>query len=218
MAADGSFAVADAPGGRERVQVFGAGGHPHRRVHAARPTAARVGLGTLALSGVGTSFTGRSLVLSEPDTGWLLTEYTTAGDAVRSDGRAPADRTGGRPRGPPRAECGASVPEPSGGFFFVFLAGPPAFRKYSASGSLLFERAIQGRELDPCWRPCRSGGRGVLGDREVPLVPPAVRTAAVDPDGLWVSFVLPYTYVYDPEARRFGRSSSAPRASCRRPA
>ena len=35
-------------------------------------------------------------------------------------------------------------------------------------------------------------------DREVPLVTPTVRTAAVDPSGeLWVSFVVPYTYVYD---------------------
>ena len=32
----------------------------------------------------------------------------------------------------------------------------------------------------------------------LPLVPPLVRTAAVDPDGrLWVSLVEPYTYVYD---------------------
>jgi hypothetical protein len=37
----------------------------------------------------------------------------------------------------------------------------------------------------------------------VPLVPPVVRTAAVDPEGrLWVSFVLPYTYVYDAEGEK----------------
>jgi hypothetical protein len=35
-------------------------------------------------------------------------------------------------------------------------------------------------------------------DRELPLVQPAVRAAAVDPRGrLWVSLVEPYTYVYD---------------------
>jgi hypothetical protein len=32
------------------------------------------------------------------------------------------------------------------------------------------------------------------------LVTPTIRTAAVDPAGrLWVSFVLPYTYVFDAE-------------------
>ena len=32
----------------------------------------------------------------------------------------------------------------------------------------------------------------------MPLVTPTIRTAAVDPAGnLWVSFVVPYTYVYD---------------------
>ena len=34
-------------------------------------------------------------------------------------------------------------------------------------------------------------------------MPPVVRTAAVDPEGrLWVSFVLPYTYVYDAEGEK----------------
>ncbi len=33
---------------------------------------------------------------------------------------------------------------------------------------------------------------------EIPLVRPTVRTAAVDHSGrLWISFVVPYTYVYD---------------------
>jgi hypothetical protein len=32
----------------------------------------------------------------------------------------------------------------------------------------------------------------------VPFVQPMIRTAAVDPQGqLWVSMVVPYTYVYD---------------------
>ena len=33
---------------------------------------------------------------------------------------------------------------------------------------------------------------------ELPLVTPFIRAAAVDPTGkLWISFVVPYTYVYD---------------------
>jgi sugar lactone lactonase YvrE len=35
-------------------------------------------------------------------------------------------------------------------------------------------------------------------DREVPFVQPIVRTAAVDAQGqLWISLVVPFTYVYD---------------------
>jgi hypothetical protein len=35
-------------------------------------------------------------------------------------------------------------------------------------------------------------------DKEVPFVTPAIRSAAVSPSGeLWISFSVPYTYVYD---------------------
>jgi hypothetical protein len=73
------------------------------------------------------------------------------------------------------------------------------FRKYDASGKLLFERHIEGREIDdlvasqPTTWPTRR-----VEDREVPFVQPIVRTAAVDPQGrLWISLIVPYTYVYD---------------------
>ena len=40
--------------------------------------------------------------------------------------------------------------------------------------------------------------RRAIDGTEVPLVAPVVRTAALDPVGrLWVSFVVPYTYVFD---------------------
>jgi hypothetical protein len=205
VAADGSFAVADAPGGRERVQVFGPAGI--RTGGFTRPgrTAARVGLGTLVLSGVGSLvYTGRSIVLSEPDTGWLLTEYTTAGAPVRSLGEL--RRTGQEDDREVHLalNAGLALPEPSGGFFFVFLAGTPAIRKYSPGGALVFERAIQGRELDGLLAAMpQRWPRRTVGDREVPLVPPVVRTAAVDPEGrLWVSFVQPYTYVYDTDGEK----------------
>jgi hypothetical protein len=200
VAADGSFAVADAPGGRERVQVFGPAGIRTGGFTRAGRTAARVALGSLVLSGVGSLvYTGTSVVLSEPDTGWLLTEYTTLGAPIRSMGRLRATGQDADREVHLALNAGLALPEPSGGFFFVFLAGTPAFRKYSASGDLEFERVIQGRELDDllAGMPQR-WPRRTVGDREVPLVPPVVRTAAVDPQGrLWVSFVLPYTYVYD---------------------
>jgi hypothetical protein len=205
VAADGSFAVADAPGGRERVQVFGPAGI--RTGGFTRPgrLAGRVAIGSLVLSGVGSLvYTGRSLVLSEPDTGWLLTEYTIAGQPMRSMGRLRATGQESDREVHLALNAGLALPEPGGGYYFVFLAGVPAFRKYDASGALLFERVIQGRELDPVLAAMpQRWPRRTVGDRELPLVPPIVRTAAVDPDGrLWVSMVQPYTYVFDADGEK----------------
>ena len=91
--------------------------------------------------------------------------------------------------------------DPAGGFFFVFQTGEPVFQKYDAAGRLVFERRIQGREIDalvaglPSTWPKRQTSEG-----ELPLVTPTIRTAAVDPDGrLWIAFTVPYTYVFDRE-------------------
>jgi len=85
------------------------------------------------------------------------------------------------------------------GFYFVFLGGVPMFRKYDAAGALVFERHIEGVEIDrhiqslPNSWPRRRTPVG-----EIPIVPPTVRAASVDPDGkLWVSLATPHTYVYD---------------------
>ncbi|MCC7126362.1 MAG: hypothetical protein IT178_16050 [Acidobacteria bacterium] len=205
VAADGSFAVADGPGGRERIQVFGAAGIRTGGFTRAGRTAARVALGSLVLSGVGSLvYTGRSVVLSEPDTGWLLGEFTPLGAPLRSIGRL-------RPTGHEEdrevhlaLNAGMAVPTADGGFMFVFIAGSPAFRRYAADGTLLFERVIQGAELDPVLaaQPKR-WPRRTVGDRQLPLVPPVVRTTALDPDGnLWVTFVQPFTYVYAPDGEK----------------
>jgi hypothetical protein len=73
------------------------------------------------------------------------------------------------------------------------------FRKYDAAGALVFERHVEGIEIDPViqqlpttWR----ARRAIAG--EAAVVTPSVRTAAVDPSGrLWISLRVPYTYVYD---------------------
>src|SRR5207244_4107486 len=100
------------------------------------------------------------------------------------------------PRGQERIQIfGAGVLR-TGGFFLVFLTGQPMFRKYDANGKLLFERHIEGREIDDLLaaQPTKWPTRRVE-DREVPFVQPMVRTAAVDPQGqLWVSMLVPYTY------------------------
>lgn len=197
VAVNGSFAVADGPNGRERVQIFDAAGVRTGGFILPGRGAPRVVLGTTALNGVGTlSFDGRSLLMSHTETGWLMTQYALDGTPVRSIGQL--RKTGHEADRDLHLALNSGIPitDPTGGFYFVFMAGAPAFRKYDANGSLVFERVIQGREIDPLmaaipdrW-PRRGGG-------ELPFVTPTVRTAAVDRSGrLWVSFVLPFSYVY----------------------
>jgi hypothetical protein len=198
VAFNGSFAVADAPNGRERVQIFDAAGVRTGGFILPGRGATRVVLGSLALSGVGTlAFTGRTLLMSHPESGWLMTEYALDGSPLRSMGQL--RRTGHEADRDLHVALNAGIPlaDPSGGFYFVFLAGEPAFRKYDNKGGLVYERIVQGREIDPLvsaipdrW-PRRSPG-------ELPLVAPIVRTAAVDRSArLWISFVVPFSYVFD---------------------
>ena len=198
VAANGSFAVSDSPNGRERIQLFDAAGVRSGGFILPGRGSARVVFGSLALNGVGTlAFTGRTLIMSHPESGWLLTEYLLDGTPLRSIGQL--RKTGHESDRDLHLALNAGIPliDPNGGFLFVFMAGAPAFRKYDDKGGLVYERVIQGREIDPLiaaipdrW-PRRSGS-------ELPLVAPMVRTAAVDRSGrLWVSFLIPHTYVYD---------------------
>jgi hypothetical protein len=198
VAFNGSFAVADAPNGRERVQIFDAGGVRTGGFLLPGRGASRLVLGTLSLSGVATlTFNGKLILMSHPETGWLFTEYTLTGVPIRSIGQL--RKTGHEQDRDLHLAFNAGIPiaDPKGGFYFVFMAGQPGFRKYDAGGELIYERIIQGREIDPVVAaiPDRWPRRA---SAELPLVAPAVRTAAVDQSGrLWVSFVGPYTYVYD---------------------
>ncbi len=197
---DGSFVVADAPRAAERVQVFGpAGIRKSGFVLPGRPTPAVIA-GTLVLNGIASiQFAGDRLLVSNPETGALFTEYSQGGWPVRSFGRL-RDTGFEQDRALHNAlNAGLPLVDPTGGYYYVFLAGRPEFRKYSAEGTLLFERHVEGTELDDLLAvlPTRWPTRRVE-DRELPLVTPTVRTAAVDNTGrLWVSLSLPYTYVYD---------------------
>src|SRR6185295_14773714 len=112
-------------------------------------TRARVVLDGLALNGIGSlQFTGDSNLLSQPDTGFLITEYSLAGTPIRSFGEL---RPTGHEDDPPlhvALNGGLPVIDPQGGFFFVFQSGEPVFRRYDPYGKLLFERRVQGREID----------------------------------------------------------------------
>jgi hypothetical protein len=197
---DGTFVVADAPNGRERVQIFAADGRRLGGFQLPGRATPRVTIGSLSLSGIGTlQFTGRSVVISQPETGALMTEYGLAGTPVRTIGRL--RETGHEDDRELHLALNAGIPlkDGDGGYWFVFLAGEPAFSRFDRSGALLFHRRMQGRELDPVVAAIpATWPRRAIDGTEVPLVSPAVRTAALDPAGrLWVSFVVPFTYVFD---------------------
>jgi len=198
VAHNGSFAVADAPNRRERVQLFDAAGVRTGGFLLPGRGVSRVALGSLSLNGVGTlSYTGRTLLMSHPESGWLINEYDLDGTPRRSIGQL--RKTGHESDRDLHfaLNAGIPVPDPDGGFYFVFMTGTPAFRKYDATGELVYERIVQGREIDPLISaiPDRWPRRGA---GELPLVAPLVRTAALDRAGrLWISFVVPSTYVFD---------------------
>ena len=197
--ADGRFVVADVPRAQQRVQTFDRSGKLLTGFFLPGAPAARVIIGNLMLNGAGSvQHTGSTLLISHPESGALFTEYSPGGFAQRSIGRLRT--TGFEDDRDVHVAMNAGLPlvDPTGGFYYVFVTGRPIFRKYSDAGALLFERHIEGRELDPVLetQPTRWPRRRVQ-DREVPLVTPVVRTAGVSPTGeLWVSLTVPYTYVY----------------------
>jgi hypothetical protein len=197
---DGTFVVADAPNGRERIQIFSAAGFRIGGFMLPGRTQTRVTLGDVVLNGIGTlQYTGRSILMSQPETGALIVEYTLQGNVNRLIGTLRGTGHEGDSDLHVALNSGIPLVDPRGGFWFVFQTGLPLFQKYDAEGRLVYERRIQGPEIDPVvaalpttWR------RRKIDDREVPLVAPNVRAAAVDGAGnLWISFVAPYTYVYD---------------------
>jgi hypothetical protein len=200
VASDGSFVVADTPRARQRVQLFDVAGTLTWGFLVPGSISSHVTIGPLVLNGISSiRHTGRSLLVSQPETGSLFTEYSLTGAVIRTIGTL-------RPTGQEQdrdvhlaMNAGLALVDPTGGYFYVFLAGRPMFRKYDGNGTLLFERLVQGRELDDflAGQPTRWPRRRVE-DREIPFVSPVVRTAAVDGAGqLWLSLAVPYTYVYD---------------------
>lgn len=198
---DGTFVVADAPGGRRRIQFFVESGASIGGFTLPGGDVPQVTLGELVISGISSvQYTGRSLLLSQPALGGLVTEYALDGSTIRIFGELRATGLERDVEVHRALNVGLPLVNPKGGFYYVFQAGVPMFRKYDAKGNLVFERHIEGVELDPlirslptAWKPRPPGQRD-----EFPIVPATVRTAAVDPDGnLWVSLSVPFTYVYD---------------------
>jgi hypothetical protein len=205
VAPDGTFAVADAPNGRERLQVFDFAGNWITGFTLPGRAQTRVAIGGVAFGGVGTlAFLGRSIVLNQPETGALITEYGLAGTPLRSIGTLRATGHEADRQLHLAMNTGIPLPLADGGYFFVFFSGSPIFRRYDSKGALLYERLMQGRELDSVLEqmPRRWPRRAVDGG-ELPLVVPTVRTAAVDTGGsLWVAFLAGFSYVFDPTGEK----------------
>lgn len=200
-ATDGTFVIADAPTGIERIQAFFYLGGTTGGFTLPGRTVPRVALGDFVLSGIGSlDYTGKTILVSQPDAGTLITEYALDGRRLRSFGELRA--TGHEADRDLHVALNSGIPlalPGNGGFYFVFLGGIPMFRKYDGSGALVLERHIEGSELDRHIQSLpREWPRRKTSEGEFPVVPPTVRTAAVAPDGeLWVSLVTPHTYVYD---------------------
>lgn len=193
------LAVADAPGGLERIQYFTLKGQFVGGFYLPARMAPRLTLGSLVLNGVGSlQFTGETFLLNRPEQGALIDELNNQGHVVRRIGALRP--TGQEADRDVHVALNIAVPlrDPLGGYYVVFRTGRPMFRKYDAGGELVFERHIEGVELDaeigtlPTSWPKRDSVS------HLPLVSPLVRTATVDPAGrLWISLMEPFTYVYD---------------------
>jgi hypothetical protein len=204
--ADGTFVVADAPLLQERVQTFTSSGARIGGFTLPGRELPRITLGNMVLNGIGSlQYTGPSILINQPERGALVTEMQITGVPIRLFGEL-------RPTGHESERdvhlalnVGLPLVDPTGGYYFVFQAGVPMFRKYDPKGRLLFERHIEGAEIDETirtlpstWRQRRTKEGDVI-----PLVPPTVRTAAVDRQGrLWVSLMPPFTYVYDQQGEK----------------
>jgi hypothetical protein len=199
VAPDGTFVVADAPDGLERIQIFNVVGFPIGGFSLPGRARARISVDNFVLNGVSTlQYTGNSILMSLPDTGGLITEYQLRGGTNRTFGNL--RYTGHEDDRELHLALNSGLPlvDPTGGFFFVFQAGVPVFQKYDAAGRLMFERHIEGVEIDDFIKTLpATWPRRRTEDGELPFVRPTVRTAAVDRAGhLWVSLAVPYTYVY----------------------
>lgn len=205
VAPSGDFMVADAPGRQPRVSVFDAGGRVLNTFTVAATASPRITLENLVLDGIAAArYTGVTVLVNQPEQGALVREYSVTGAVQRQVGLL--RRTGFESEPDVHLAFNAALPLPTadGGMYVVFLAGPPAFRKYSAAGVLEYERVIQGRELDPVVMSLPTlWPRRRVDDLSYPLVRPTVRTAAVDPQGrLWVALPSSQVYVFDRDGEK----------------
>ena len=203
---DGEFAIADAPGAAERVQLFTTSGSRVSAFTLSSRSEARVQLDGVVLNGASAMrlTSQRTILMNQPDTGALVSEYDIRGRALRKRGHAAATGHDGDTQLRLAFNAALPVPISGGGLYFVFQTGEPAVSEGTASGGLVFERAIQGRNSTRSCSPNpRLAPRPESRSRTSRSSGPLVRAATVDPRGqLWISFTVPFTYVYDPDGEK----------------
>lgn len=87
LAANDVFAIADAPGGFERVQTFTDEGSRIGGFYMPRRTGARLTVGSIVLNGVGSMhYTGRSVLINQPQQKSVISELDMDGNVLRHVG------------------------------------------------------------------------------------------------------------------------------------
>ena len=103
---DGSFVVADAPNSHERLQIFIASGSRLGGFTLPGRELPRLTLDNLVLNGVGSlQNTGKSVLLNQPERGWLVTELGARRHANPHVRPSEANRSRNRARSAPRFQC-----------------------------------------------------------------------------------------------------------------
>lgn len=199
--------ILDNPGEYERVQVFhdtGTALSVFRRFPESAD-ALHLNVDAMLSSGLGTvSAIDTDVLTQSPDGKSLISQYTPNGVMTRRIGTL-------RPTGHENdrelhlaMNSGIPLAAPDGSIYFVFTAGVPMFRKYAADGRLLYERHIEGPELDTTLQSLPSvWPKRTVKNIEFPMVASTVASATIDPQGrLWVTLTLPFTYVYDADGNK----------------
>ena len=177
LAPDGTFVVADAPGGNPRVQIFLASGSTLRGFRLPGRPVARVTLGNLVLNGLAAiEYTGRSIFISQPENGALITEYAVDGQPRRSFGELRQDRARERPQRAPRAELRARRLESRRRLLFRLPLRRPAVPQVRrrTAGSYSNGTSKTPSSIDSCRSLPTTWKRQKTEDGEIPLVLPSV--------------------------------------------
>ena len=90
-------------------------------------------LGDFVLSGIGSlDYTGKTVLVSQPDSGALISEYALDGRVLRTFGELRSTGHEGDRDLHLALNAGIPLAIPDGGFYFVFLGGVPMFRQVRA--------------------------------------------------------------------------------------
>ena len=204
----GSFVVADAPGGRERVQIFSSSGRQLGGFTLPGRAEARITIDSVVLSGIGSLQYNGSVHPDEP------ARDRRAHDGVRPrrhadplDWCAAADWPRGGRGSPPGPECGPAAGQPEGRLLLRLPGGRPdvpevrpAEASSCSSGTSRGSSSIRAIAALPTVWPRRPGaGRGgtCRWSRRS-----SGRRPSIPQGNLWIALVLPYTYVYDADGKK----------------